>query len=331
MSSRPPRPPPAHSEAPHPRDSVCPGPAAPRLPPRPLSTEQAPLLQTRVGEPSRPGTHPHAGADGDHGLSTHSVDVAAASAAGRPVSAQPVRAAGSSACLDHGPVAVPRPRCGSPARAPQGDPRGLRASSPPPTRDRGAGPCLPGVLVAPKARPAQPGVATVRVVGGGRGDLEVSERRGPRRDAWAGGAGPSARPRGPFSLWPVPQRPGGAGSCGGSAARPSAAPLLGGLLRCWAESEAGGEQTLCPLVSGHDLGLLPLGPAPWLPAGPSDPAPPQPPRPHPDQRPQPPPGARHRPLGHPSPSRRLHTAVKRRSRPELWAAEGTGGCYGNKN
>lgn len=69
MSSRPPRPPPAHSEAPHPRDSVCPGPAAPRLPPRPLSTEQAPLLQTRVGEPSRPGTHPHAGADGVRGLS----------------------------------------------------------------------------------------------------------------------------------------------------------------------------------------------------------------------------------------------------------------------
>lgn len=183
-----------------------------------------------------------------------------ASAAGRPVSAQPVRAAGSSACLDHGPVAVPCPRCGSPARAPQGDPRGLRASSPPPTRDRGAGPCLPGVLVAPKARPAQPGAATARVVGGG--DLEVSERRGPRRDAWAGGAGPSARPRGPFSLWPVPQRPGGAGSCGGSAARPSAAPLLGGLLRCWALSGVRGRRGANALPPGLGPRPRPAAPGP---------------------------------------------------------------------
>lgn len=244
-----------------------------------------------------------------------------------------------SACESHREQRVSGPRPGGrptsslwlASTRPAGRPAGTASQQPAAHQRPGSWPVSARRPVAPKARPAQPGVATVRVVGGGRGDLEVSERRGPRRDAWAGGAGPSARPRGPFSLWPVPQRPRGAGSCGGSAARPSAAPLLGGLLRCWAESEAGGERTLCPLVSGHDLGLLPLGPAPWLPAGPSDPAPPQPPRPHPDQRPQPPPGARHRPLGHPPPSRRLHTAVKRRSRPELWAAEGTRGCYGNKN
>lgn len=241
-----------------------------------------------------------------------------------------MRAAGSSACLDHGPVAVPRPRCGSPARAPQGDPRGLRASSPPPTRDRGAGPCLPGVLVAPKARPAQPGPRQ-RVWWAGAGETWKC----PRGEARGGTPGQGVR--GPRRALGAPSP---CGLCPRDPEAPEAvaAPRRGPLRPpCWAassapaESEAGGERTLCPLVSGHDLGLLPLGPAPWLPAGPSDPAPPQPPRPHPDQRPQPPPGARHRPLGHPPPSRRLHTAVKRRSRPELWAAEGTGGCYGNKN
>lgn len=196
-------------------------------------------------------------------------------------------------------MAVPRPRCGSPARAPQGDPRGLRASSPPPTRDRGAGPCLPGVLWHPRPGRLSPG---------------------PRQCVWWAGAGETWKcPRGearggtPGQGVRGPRRALGAPSpCGLCPRDPEApeavaAPRRGPLRPpCWAassaagrsqrpaESEAGGEQTLCPLVSGHDLGLLPLGPAPWLPAGPSDPAPPQPPRPHPDQRPQPPPGARHR-------------------------------------
>lgn len=144
-----------------------------------------------------------------------------------------MRAAGSSACLDHGPVAVPRPRCGSPARAPQGDPRGLRASSPPPTRDRGAGPCLPGVLVAPKARPAQPGPRQ-RVWWAGAGETWKC----PRGEARGGTPGQGVR--GPRRALGAPSP---CGLCPRDPEAPEAvaAPRPGPLRPpCWAASSAAG-------------------------------------------------------------------------------------------
>lgn len=233
MSSRPPRPPPAHSEAPHPRDSVCPGPAAPRLPPRPLSTEQAPLLQTRVGEPFQPGTHPHTG---------RTASVASPPQRGRGCGQRGRTAGLCSACESRREQRVSGPRPGGrptsslwlASTRPAGQPAGTASQQPAPHQRPGSWP-----VSARRPRGTQGPAGSARgrdSACGGRGQGRpgsVREAR-PAEGRLGRGCGALGAPSGP--LLPVACAPEtrrrrklwrlrGAALCGPPAGRPP--PLLG--------------------------------------------------------------------------------------------------------